>query len=531
MKLGAVLPLVLTLGICAVSQARADEQRSVPVMPGALEDWSDAEVASMESILRDLVEQRGLPRPEDAYETYFMPAGTSPAAVWDYYAEKMGVEEFASDEWGDGIESAELAGSAGRGFVVVYAAISGKIGIIDYFAVAAPDAGAATSNGKSPAKAQAGWDVWCDFNNNIFPSFVLATATIRLPDAEDAEPGLLVLGDQSGRLGIHIYGAGGSTVTVTLKKNAIMDESTFSGTIPKGVDEALVVPKALFDYQALQGIRQPMPLNLVATVQLDGGAPVQKAITVTVRSINDCLFGRELGPDEDEDEDAQPENESFDWMFAAYVNENHPGVEKILKQALEAEIVEDFSGYAEDGDPEQVIRQVFAVWNVLQRQGVKYSSIDTTHSEDSSLWSQHVRFLDEVIDNTQANCVDGTVLFASVLRKIGIRPYLVLVPGHMFLAFSLDASEQELFGLETTMMGQGKLRTVDRKNEQLSAEIREKMKNETSWASFEEALNAGSEALKDAMSRLESEDDPEYRLISVAEARKLGILPIAFRRP
>jgi hypothetical protein len=105
------------------------------------------------------------------------------------------------------------------------------------------------------------------------------------------------------------------------------------------------------------------------------------------------------------------------------------------------------------------------------------------------------------------------------------------VPGHAFLAFSLDGSDENLVALETTMMGSTTLKTVDKKNEKLSDEIREKMKNETSWASFEEALDAGSQELDEAASHLKSKDAPGYRLISVAAARRLGIMPIAFKGP
>jgi hypothetical protein len=409
-----------------------------------------------------------------------------------------------------------------------------------------PEPGAQEDSGADAEKSEAAhidWDVWCDFNKNVFPSFLLATATVQPPDDEEGGQDWVVLGDKDGRLGVVIQGAGGSTINVTLKKNAIMDESTFSGTIPKDAKEAVILPKVLYDYAALGKIRQPVPLNLVATVELDGQKPVQKAITVTVRSINDCLIARTLNEGEAETqgeakgEDAPDHSETFDWMFAAYVNENHPGVEKLLKQALAAEIVELFDGYPAPSETDKgqaadhVIQQVFAIWNVLQRQGVKYSSIDTTQSEDPTLESQHVRFLDDVIDNAQANCIDGTVLFASVLRKIGIRPYLVLVPGHAFLAFSLDGSDENLVALETTMMGSTTLKTVDKKNEKLSDEIREKMKNETSWASFEEALDAGSQELDEAASHLKSKDAPGYRLISVAAARRLGIMPIAFKGP
>jgi hypothetical protein len=45
--------------------------------------------------------------------------------------------------------------------------------------------------------------------------------------------------------------------------------------------------------------------------------------------------------------------------------------------------------------------------------------------------------------------VDGTVLLAAILRKIGLRPCLVHVPGHMFLAVDID--DETTIGLETTL--------------------------------------------------------------------------------
>ncbi|MFZ8431498.1 hypothetical protein ACO1MU_14375, partial [Staphylococcus aureus] len=66
--------------------------------------------------------------------------------------------------------------------------------------------------------------------------------------------------------------------------------------------------------------------------------------------------------------------------------------------------------------------------------------------------SQHVRFIDDSVRVRQANCIDGTVLFASILRKIGIDPLIVLVPGHAFLGFYLDGQRRQIAFLETTMM-------------------------------------------------------------------------------
>ena len=109
---------------------------------------------------------------------------------------------------------------------------------------------------------------------------------------------------------------------------------------------------------------------------------------------------------------------------------------------------------------------MFAVWNVLQRIGVKYSSITQPSGSSDTIMSQHVRFLDEAYSNSQANCVDGTVLFASVLYKLGIWPVLILRPGHMFLGFYPDESSyqrhQNLACLETTLIGNPGLNSVQR---------------------------------------------------------------------
>jgi len=139
------------------------------------------------------------------------------------------------------------------------------------------------------------------------------------------------------------------------------------------------------------------------------------------------------------------------FMFAAYVNEQHPFVDKLLREALDRGAVDSFTGY-QSGDAGEVYRQVFAVWDALSARDVRYSDITATAAESESVYCQHVRLLDETINNNQANCVDGSVLFASVLRKVGIEAYLVMVPRHCYLAFALDEKGEKIVALETTLM-------------------------------------------------------------------------------
>src|SRR6202011_1600156 len=123
-----------------------------------------------------------------------------------------------------------------------------------------------------------------------------------------------------------------------------------------------------------------------------------------------------------------------------------------------------FDGY-QAGDPSDVVKQVFAIWTAIQKHGIKYSSVTEVPGGSALVNSQFVRFLDQSVKNTQANCVDGSVLFASLLRKVGINPFLVAVPGHMYIGFYLNNSEddedREYVGLETTLIGASEVDEID----------------------------------------------------------------------
>lgn len=97
--------------------------------------------------------------------------------------------------------------------------------------------------------------------------------------------------------------------------------------------------------------------------------------------------------------------------------------------------------------------QVAAAFHTMRELGIKYSSITATSNSNPNILSQYIRFADEVLNNTQANCADGTVFFCSVLRKIGIHPVMVFKPGHVYLGYYLNNSKTSLRLLETTLVG------------------------------------------------------------------------------
>ena len=353
-------------------------------------------------------------------------------------------------------------------------------------------------------------------NNQIFPSLVIGTATVK-PDSEifavwDGNH----IGDAQGIVGASADGiAEGSKVMLEVRENDVMRASRIEGTAE--ADGTLTIhPKISWKYDKLADVRQTVPIDVTMELKVDGQSFGEKTVTATLRTVNDCLFGVTEPGDEETYSD-------YSWLFAAYVNENHPWVDQTLKEALDTDIVTSFDDY-QSGDPEKVLLQVFAIWNVMQRKGLRYSNVVTTAAETESVNSQHVRLFEDSVKAAQANCVDGSVLLAAVLRKIGLDPHLVTVPGHMFLAFSLD--DETMVGLETTMMGEADLEKVDEKRLKsfLKFGVEEK-RNEESWATFEAALDTGTQALLEASDKFD--EDSDYMLIDVAEARNLGILPIS----
>jgi hypothetical protein len=384
--------------------------------------------------------------------------------------------------------------------------------------LAAPDTPA-----PAPSSARIQWEPAIGMDAQIFPSYIVSTATMRLPQEDDVEEDPFVLGEALGLVGVSMeHVPAGSSIKVEIKPNAVMEASVFQGRASAGAGDYEVYPKINYKFDTLLDWRQPMPMNIVMEVFVGGRSLGTRSSTVTVRSINDCPFV--VTAEEDSDE----EDLDLSWMFAAYVNENHPFVDTLTRESIESKIVDSFSAYQEE-DPAGVLRQVYAIWHTLQRRGLRYSDISQSSAESSVVGSQHVRLFEEALTAKQANCVDGTALMAAVLRKIGIAPYLAIIPGHMFLAFDLDEEGENTVGLETTMMGlAGPAEMV--RNKQMPDSLTAQFRAQPSFRSFSAALAEGTSELKKNRAKMDS-DDADYQLISLSAARDLGILPLAYRRP
>jgi hypothetical protein len=218
---------------------------------------------------------------------------------------------------------------------------------------------------------------------------------------------------------------------------------------------------------------------------------------------------------------------SFQFLFTAFVNEDHPEIDKILKQMLDTKMIDAVLGY--QMGPSYVDLQVAALWRVLHDRGFQYSSItdNSGYNESKGLFSQTVRTFDNSLKTNQANCVDGTVVFASVLKRMGIRPLLITVPGHCFLGYyANDTTTTNIRFLETTMLSNSSFisnpkASIQKYNDILAQVIPKGVKlSDINKAYFLEFLNAQAQGYNAFKKNTEKYGSQYVTLFSVNDWRR-----------
>ena len=138
-------------------------------------------------------------------------------------------------------------------------------------------------------------------------------------------------------------------------------------------------------------------------------------------------------------------------MLAAWVTPNAPAVMKLVRSAADVHPEGRIVGYQVDA--EGIEAQVKAIYDALKAEDIVYVNSVLSFGATEGECSQRVRLPRESIENRSANCIDGTVLMASILEAASLNPGIVLVPGHAFLAWETQDGNGQWDFLETTMIG------------------------------------------------------------------------------
>ncbi|EFL52220.1 conserved hypothetical protein [Solidesulfovibrio fructosivorans JJ]] len=333
----------------------------------------------------------------------------------------------------------------------------------------------------------------------LYPSLMLNIAKMKMDMQHNDDE----LGDRNGLFGVKVIAprAGAKAAVEISASSTLINPGRAEVALSRKGNAYHIYPFLTFS-DPITLVQQPIGITMTARLWLDGVPQGEQTVPVTIASANDCVHSFE---DDDEDYDT-------DWLYAAYVNENHPVVRQILREALATGEVSSFPGYQTDA--EGVRKQVKAIWQALRRRGIHYSSIKTPSVKPKDVGVQHVRFISEALASRKANCVEGSCLLASVFYKIGLDTALVALPEHMLVSVSLDPGGKRQLYLETTMLDD---------------------------SSFEEALESGEEQVAEAYEKArkaaarkkadkdDEDEDEEPHFISIREMRKAGVVPIPDR--
>lgn len=141
----------------------------------------------------------------------------------------------------------------------------------------------------------------------------------------------------------------------------------------------------------------------------------------------------------------------FSQYYGAWVTPYAETVQERVRHA--ADLVPDRQIWGYQRDPDSVTQQVGALYQSLKEAGITYINSVIDYGAPPGQATQRTRLPRESLSGRAANCIDGSVLFASLLEGSSLNAALVLVPGHAFVGWEVWDSSDDWKFLETTMIG------------------------------------------------------------------------------
>ncbi|MBM4784244.1 MAG: hypothetical protein GQE15_41775 [Archangiaceae bacterium] len=233
-------------------------------------------------------------------------------------------------------------------------------------------------------------------------------------------------------------------VRVEAVLQGISEPASKTITLRKNKEALVELTPQLLRTVTPSSVRATRPTNLVLKVtSLKGKKPTlvfEDTIRIDVEPRDFLPMSRRV--------DAETVTDLNDFM-AAWVTPNSKAIDAFLAKAKLRAPNRGFSG------SRPTLPQAKALFDELKARGVSYVADPNVNSGIG--FGQRTRLPAEVLASTNAQCLEGSLLFASLLEAIDLDPVIVLVPGHAFVGWRSNAADgskaPDLYFLETTMIG------------------------------------------------------------------------------
>lgn len=150
-----------------------------------------------------------------------------------------------------------------------------------------------------------------------------------------------------------------------------------------------------------------------------------------------------------------------------------------------------FDGLGTARMPTAIQKTAQAVYDALSADRMSYLNSSITFGENQA---QRIRLPSDSLKTGQMNCIDGSLLYASVYQNMGLKPVIILGPGLAFVGVRLGVGVGDILPIETTVTGK---------------------------EPFERAVARGQNTLRQWASY------GQVQVVDVADARQRGIVPFS----
>lgn len=138
--------------------------------------------------------------------------------------------------------------------------------------------------------------------------------------------------------------------------------------------------------------------------------------------------------------------------IAAWVTPRNESVKHMLRSAANYTTSSSIWGYQGYRNPDLIRKQVEAIFQALKFVGeIAYINSPFAIGPSNGEVRQAIRLPRESLAERSANCIDGAVLYASLLELAALEPIIVLLSGHAFVGWKTWTGEDQYEFLETTM--------------------------------------------------------------------------------
>jgi hypothetical protein len=219
----------------------------------------------------------------------------------------------------------------------------------------------------------------------------------------------------------------------------VTERATLTLAVPAGQREDFRLTPALLVALDPTAIRAERPVSLRITVSEGDQVAFDYTREATLLPRDYLPLGKTVSAD--------ALQRTFKYA-AAWITPNVPVVETFLTAAKARHPDKMFVG--EQG---ATVPQVRALYDELKARGVTYVMDPEVVSKE---FAQRTRLPADVLASTNAQCLEGAILFATLMEAAGLRPVLVFVPGHAYVGWHVVEGEKSFEGmlfLETTMVG------------------------------------------------------------------------------